>query len=215
MYPGACSRVVMAAFEEAGLPFREHMVDLRNNRQKSPEYLALNPKGKVPALRFGDRVLTEAAAILARIDRENPGAGLLPHGEHGMFEDQGTIDLIWCSGTLHPMMRQIRNPSRYTGGNTEGVHANGMEKFARECGLLSERLSNGRWWYGDRWSIVDVYLNWLYTTAEKGGFPLGDYPVLLEHSARVRARPGFTRAVEREREVVARHKDDFPPGFAL
>ena len=215
MFPGACSRVVMTAFEEAGLPFREHMVNLGRMEQKSPEYLALNPKGKVPALRVGDKVMSEAAAILVRLDRENPAANLLPHDADEMFDDQGAIDLIWCSGTLHPMVRQIRAPQRYTKGDTSGIHADGMDKFARECQLLSERLAGGRWWYGDRWSVDASYLNWLYTTAAKGGFPLNDYPVLLDHAARTAARPSYRRAVEREAAVAEQHKADLPDGFVL
>ena len=198
MCPGACSRVTMAAFEEAGLNYDCRPVDLIGSEQTSAAYLALNPKGKVPALQVGGRMLTENAAILWFLHRQYPHARLLPDGEGSADLDQGLIDLVWCTGTLHPMVRQIRAPMRYTGGDTAGVHRDGIDKFARECGLLEQRLSGGGWWYGADWSIIDVYLQWLGGVAAIGRFPLIDYPVLVDHAARVADRPGYRRALDRE-----------------
>ena len=215
MFPGACSRVTMSALEEAGLDYEDRMVNLRSNEQKSPSYLSLNPKGKVPALRVGERTMTENAAILWFLHRQNPAANMLPRSESPIEDNQGLIDLVWCSGTLHPIVRQIRNPMRWTKGDTSGVREDGMDKFAHECETFQGRLSGGRWWYGSAWSIVDVYIYWLYSTAEKGSFALSAYPELAEHAARVRARPSFRRGLQREEAAVARHKAELPSDFQL
>ena len=63
------------------------------------------------------------------------------------------------------------------------------------------------------WSIVDTYLNWTYSTAAIGGFPLKDYPVLLAHAERVRARPSFQRALAREVAAVKEHQLSIDPAI--
>ena len=215
MFPGACSRVTMSALEEVGLDYEERMVNLRAGEQKSSAYLSLNPKGKVPALRMGERIMTENSAIIWSLHLGHPNASLLPRDHDSVANDQGLVDLIWCSGTMHPIVRQIRNPMRLTKSDTSGVRADGLEKFAHECQVLGDRLSGGRWWYGSTFSIIDVYLYWLYSTAQKGGFPLSDYSKVINHAARVRVRPSVQRALQREEAVVARHKADLPHDFAL
>ena len=204
-YPGACSRVTMTALEEAGLSFEDHCVNMQTSQQKSPEYLAMNPKGKVPTVIVDDTVMTENAAIIAFLDAQYPQARLLPKTGDPVTDNRGLIDLVWCSSTIHPIVRQVRMPMKWTtSDDTAGIRADGIAKMADECARLSARIGDG-WWYGDTWSIVDTYLYWAYSTAEKGGFPLGDFPVLLGHTERVRARPSFQRALAREQAAVERH----------
>ena len=215
MFPGACSRVTMSALEEVGLVYDDRLINTRTGEQNSPAYLAVNAKGKVPTLRVGERIMTENAAILWFLHSQHADARLLPSGTDEVTGNQGLIDLVWCSSTLHPMVRQIRNPARMTKGETAGVRDDGIDKFARECRLFTERVSGGRWWYGADWSVVDVYILWLCGAAEKGGFPLHDYPDLIDHAARVRNRPCVARAFDREAAAAARHKADLPADFAL
>ena len=203
-FPGACSRVTMTALEEVGLAFEDRCVDLRSGQQKSPEYLALNPKGKAPTVIIDGVVLTENAAIVAFLDAQFPEKRLLPKTGDPLVDIRGLIDLVWCSSTIHPIVRQIRNPQRWSTGATEGIKDDGMAKMADECAKMSQRIGNG-WWYGAEWSILDTYVYWAYSTAEIGGFPLDRYPVLVAHGERVRARPSFQRALAREAAAVERH----------
>lgn len=197
-FPGSCSRVTMNALEEIGLEYGEQLINLRAEEHKSATYLAVNVKGKIPSIRIGGRIMTESAAILSFLDRMHPDANLLPTSQDPVEAYQGLIDLVWCSSTIHPMVRQIRNPSRWTSGEPSGVNAHGIEAFTRECKRLSERVGRNGWWYGHAWSIVDVYLYWAYSTSAKGGFPLSDHPLLVAHAERVRNRPSFQRALVRE-----------------
>ena len=73
MGPGSCSRVTMTALEEIGLSYEDRALNLADGQQQKPEYLALNRKGKVPALVFGGTTMTENAAILSFLDRTYPG----------------------------------------------------------------------------------------------------------------------------------------------
>ena len=203
-FPGACSRVTMTALEEIGLDFEDRAVNLGAVAQLSPEYLALNRKGKVPALSIDGQILTENAAILYFLDRNYPKAALLPRSDDPIEANRGLSDLVWCSGTLHPAIRQIRNPARYTAGDTSGVYADGVKKFTKDCRYMSERLGSAGWWYGEHWSIIDTYLYWTYSTAGKGGFLLQHYPHLVAHAERVRARPSFQKALAREVASIKR-----------
>ena len=202
-FPAACSRVTMAALEEIGLDYEERCVNFRKEAQKSGDYLRVNPKAKVPALVVDGRVMTENPAIIAFLDRLHPEAALLPRSEDPVAANEGLSDLVWCGATLHPMVRQVRAPSKVTVGDPAGVHADGLAKFAVEASKMADRIGRS-WWYGDAWSIVDTYLYWAYSTAEKGGFPLTDYPGLLDHASRVRARPALQRVLARERASLER-----------
>ena len=77
-FPGACSRVAMHALEAIGASFTDALVNFRTQGQSDPTYLAVNPKGKVPALELGGRILTENAAILWMLHECHPAANLMP-----------------------------------------------------------------------------------------------------------------------------------------
>jgi glutathione S-transferase len=213
--PGACSRVTMNALEEIGLAYEDRAVNLAAGEQKSAAYLAVNPKAKVPALKIGTRVHTENAAIVNLLHVQHPAARLLPAVGNGVEVNEGLEDLVWCSSTVHPLVRQVRMPSRYTDGDTSGVKANGMKNLPLILAQVAERLSADRWWYGAQWSIIDVYLYWNYSTAQSGGLDLSIWPALQRHADRVRQRPSFARALAREQAALARHNLSLPPGATL
>ena len=202
--PGTCSRVTMTALEEIGVPFEDRLVFTGAGAQNSDAYLAVNRKGKVPALSVDGRVLTENPAILTYLDQQHPEAGLLPRGDDPTVWIQGLSDMLWCSSALHIEVRQIRNALRLTNDDPAGVRENGLDKLAKNCAYIAGRLGNGDWWYGANWSIVDTYLYWCYSTAAGGGFPVRDYPGLTAHAERVRARPSFQRMLARERAAIER-----------
>ncbi len=206
-FPGACSRVTMTALEEVGLAFEDRCVNIRNAAQKTPEYLAMNPKGKIPTVVVDGTVMTENAAIVAFFDALHPQARLLPRTGDPLADAQGLIDLVWVSSTIHPIVRQVRMPMKLTTGDTAGVKADGVAKMTEECSKLEARIGDG-WWYGDQWSILDTYLYWAYSTAEKGGFDLIAFPGLVAHAKRVRARPSFQRALARELAAAKREGID-------
>jgi glutathione S-transferase len=204
MYPASCSRVTLSALEEIGVEYEDRPVNLGGGAQFGVEYLALNRKSKVPMLDVGGKTLTENAAILAYLDRAYPAAALLPHSEDLLEATRGLSDLVWCSSTLHPMVRQVRAPQKWTTGDPTDIRIDGIQKFGKECAYISQRVAGEGWWYGKHWSIIDVYVYWAYSTAAVGGFPLRDYPQLLAHTERVRGRASFQRALAREVAAVKR-----------
>lgn len=208
-YPRTCALVTLNAMVEAGMECELSYVNIMAGDQKKPEYLKIHPGGKVPALQVGDRVLTENAAIVTYIDNLAPDAGLFPKTDDPLKKAQHTSDLIWCSATFHPAIRQVRMPIRFTDGDPSGVRAKGMEYATAMFAQVEERVSGDRWWYGDTWSIVDVYVNWCVMTAISGEPSLLEpCPGIRSHIERVHTRPSYQKAMEanlkleREKEVV-------------
>ena len=201
-FPGACSRVTMNALEEIGLDFVDVPVNIRQKPGDRGDYLAINPTGKVPVLVFGDTVMKENAAILWTLHGLHPESGLLPQATDPLAAHAYLADLVWCSGTMHPMVRQARMPQKWTTGPSEGVREDGIAKLLVEGERIERRIGDG-WWYPSGWSIVDTYIYWGFSTAAKGGFPIDRFAGLLGHAERVRARPSFQRVLAREQQAVS------------
>lgn len=204
MYPGSCSRVTMVALEEVGLDYALRPINLAAGEQKSGDYLAVNERGKVPALTVDGKTLTENVAILTYLASRYPEAGLLPKSNDPLAHATVLSDLSWCATTLHPAVRQIRNPRRWTvGEDLAGIRDDGQAKIAESLALISARLSQREWWYGDRWSIIDAYLHWVYSTAAvDDGKLLEGHIGLLLHGARVQDRSAFGSALAKERAIA-------------
>jgi len=210
MMPFACSRVTLNALEEAELDYETQAINIMKGEQKTPDYLKIHPGGKVPALSVDGQVITENAAILMYLNSVAPDAGLLPKADNPFEQAKQYSDLVWCSSTVHPAIRQIRAPMRFTDGDVSGVFAKGLEYTDNAVAKIEERVSNGRWWYGETWSIVDVFLNWCYTTAASANYALDKFPSVQDHSVRVQARPSFQRAMAREMEATKEANIVFP-----
>ncbi len=199
-FPGACSRVTMTALEHIGVPFEDEMVNLMNGEHMRPGYQGINPRGKVPALLVDGQLLSENAAILLWIHMTWPDAGLFPKTSTPMEQAQQLSDLFWLSSVWHPYVRANKMPMRWTTGDIAPVRERGVELLMPCVEQLEARLSEGEWWYV-KWSIIDVYFYWAYTTAESGQFDLSPFPNINRHRLAVEALPAFQRALARE--VVA------------
>lgn len=177
---GACSTVTLRALDKAGLAYDVHQLSLANGEQRSEAYLSINPSGRVPALRVGDRVLTENVAILLYLDESNPAAGLLPATDDPILAAQVRAEMLWCCATLHPAIRQIRGPARYTNGGTGPVLEKGLETFATLAAYADARLAATGHWIGDKWSILDTYVAWGFAAGGPAGFDPTPFPDLAK-----------------------------------
>lgn len=213
--PGSCSRVALTALEEIGEPYRDKCVALLAGEQRSPDYLAVNPKGKVPVLVEEGVAITELPVILYHLAVACPTAGLLPLDPDGSVTLSGLSDVVWVAGTLHPTVARCFRPSKISTKDPEGVKATGMAELAEYAAMISRRLSNGPWWYGGSWSITDTFLAWIFSLAAQYGFDLHEFPVLDEHRAAVERRPSFVRARTHELRIAQRDRMVMPPGFQL
>ncbi len=212
--PGTCSRVTIAALEELDLAYEDRPVDIFQGAQFKPEYRAVNPKAKVPALLIGDRLLTETPAIILWLNQLVPGEILLP-GNHPLDRAQAFADLLWCSNTLHPLARTVRMPHRMTTGEPQPVKKAAVATMAPMLEAIDKRLASQRWWFGERWSVLDVYLSWIVGMCAGSGMDLAHLPALALHTSRVRARPSFQRTLTREASALDAAGIALPGGASL
>lgn len=202
--PGACSRVPLIALEEIGVPFDTRLVTFTKGEHRSREYLALNPKGKVPTLMIDGQPLTENVAILSYLAWAYPGATLLPFGRDPLSDMQILSQLAWCAAGLHPIVTRLRIPQFFcdTADGRERVWQMAADAMAFNFALIEARLAESPWMLGD-WSILDAYVNWVWFRVTGAGFDATAYPRYGEHAARIAERPSVRRALAREEEAQA------------
>jgi glutathione S-transferase len=196
--PGACSMGIHILLEEIGKPYELSAVDTKNGAQHGPEYMAVNPKAKVPALDLGDGgpVLTEFPAIATYLANANPEANLIPKDALGQARALEAVDYI--TGTVHPhaFTRQFR-PANYS--QREEDHPKAIEQAQANAekffGLIEKRWAGDTWVMPQGFSIADAALFFVeYWQAKRVGQPLP--PKLDRHFKAMMERPAVRRALE-------------------
>lgn len=186
--PMSRGRVVRWMLEEVGQPYRTELLDY-GTTMKAPEYLAINPMGKVPALRHGDTVITESAAICAYLADAFPAAGLAPppgdrlRGPYyrWLFFGAGPLEAAWTNKAL--------------GFNVtpEGARMAGYGSFDAVMNVLEAAVSRGPYLVGHSFTAADLYV------ASHIGFGLqfgmiDKRPAFEQYVTHLAARPAAVRA---------------------
>ena len=204
MAPGTCARVVAVALEEAGATFETVLVRFMKGEHRSPEYLALNPKGKVPTLLIDGLALTENVAIALYLAERFPDKQLLPDMPDAARRAQVTADLCYCAATLHPIVTRIRIPQFFAAPEAAGqVWQAGCDAMAPNFEMIDRRLGEGPWWYGSQWTTMDAYLHWIFWRVAGADFDVGPYPNFRTHAERMVSRPSVKKAMQHEVEATA------------
>jgi glutathione S-transferase len=199
--PGTCSLAPHIALEEVGQRFESSRIDFSTNEQSSPEYLRINPKGRVPALLDGDWVLTEAPATLRYIAARHPGSGLWPWD--AKEEARCAEWLAWLSSTVHVAFGHIRRANRYAADPraAEDVAATAKKTCRDLWQNVDAKIGRGPWAIGERYTVADPYLLvfWTWGRGPTLGFEVErDLPNWTAHARRMAARPAVKRAFTRE-----------------
>jgi len=204
--PDSCARVPLIALEEIGHPYRIEVVAFMKGQHRSAEYLALNPKGKVPTLVVDGEALTENVAILGWLADRFPHAHLLPEVRNSWARAQHVADLAYCASGLHPLVTRLRIPQFFcdTPECTARVFAMAEAAMRPNFELIDRRLATHRWWYGERWSIVDAYLNWVWFRVTGTEFGASGFTNFARHDQDMRQRPAVDRALRVSSEVAER-----------
>jgi glutathione S-transferase len=190
---------------EIGQPFALQLVSTDAGQTRSPEFRRINPKGRIPVLVTGDRVLTEAPAILLQLALTHPSAHLLPGGADGLVRALEWFN--WLSGTVHAVaVRMIWRPEQFTAtpltadsAERAAIVAKGHEQLAAAFTLINERLSVAEWAVGPHYSIVDAYLLVFYRWGNRMALPMRElYPAWTAHTLSIIDRPAVQRALTSE-----------------
>lgn len=202
--PDTCSRVTMIALEEVGVPYSVEVIRFMKGDHRSAAFLSINPAGKVPALVVDGAPLTENVAILSWLADTFPDAGLLP-GISGLDRYRQLADLAYCASVLHPIVTRIRIPHWFCDLPDAPPRVFTMAETAMRLHFdtIEERLQTSAWWYGDHWSIIDAYINWVWFRVAGTDFDTSDYPRFSAHDFRMQERPSVVRALVRSAEIAA------------
>ena len=181
--PGSSAMATHIALHEIGVPFESRPLSFAKREQHSPEYLAINPEGKVPTLLVDGLKLTEVAATLYYLARRYPEAGLWPQG--GLEAEAQAISwMSFIAATVHPARRI------------------GLERWKEVFKLADPRLGSNEWAVGSRYSIADIHLFRLYWRFKTTTSPVaGEYPSLDAHFARIMTRPAVKKTIEIENAI--------------
>jgi glutathione S-transferase len=193
-YPGACSLAPHIVAREAGIPLTLEKVDLANRTTETgANYLAINPKGYVPALGLQDNsVLTEASAIIQYLADSQSAAGLAPAA--GTIERYRLLEWLgFISTEIHKGFGPLWNPA-----TPDAVKTATKERLATRFAYLDEALGKQPFLMGDKFTIADAYLFTVVNWTNFHGIDLSPFPNLQAFQARVSARPAVQQALEAE-----------------
>jgi glutathione S-transferase len=194
LYPGACSMAVDIALRESGQRFDAEKVDLAKKQTETGEdYLQINPKGYVPALKLDSgEVLTEVAAILQYVADLKPETGLAPKA--GSMERYRLIEwLNFISAEVHKTLGALFNPKI-----TSEWKDNQVALFGRRCNFLASRLDGQPFLMGQSFTVADAYLFTILGWTSLFKLDLGKWPALGNYVARIAARPAVRETMQAE-----------------
>jgi glutathione S-transferase len=197
--PGTCALASLIALEEGGLKHQVQVVDLANGQQRSPDYLKINPKGRVPALATERGILTETPAILVYIANAANGARLAPSDDAFEFARMQAFNAYLCS-TVHVAHAHMRRGSRWSddAAAIETMKAKGPQNMTDCFALIEEGMPETGWVMGARYSVADPYLFTIAGWLERDNVDPALFPKVAAHREQMLKRPAVQRAMERE-----------------
>lgn len=194
-----CALASHIALREAGAEFEPIRLEFESDDQRKPEYLAINPKGRVPALVTGTGVLTETPAILAFVAQSFPRARLAPLGDPFAFARAQAFNSYLCS-TVH--VAHSHRMRGYRWADDPAAHAAMQRKVPQSVGegyaLIEREMFDGPWVMGDAYTICDPYLFTLAQWLEADGVDPAGLPKIAEHRRRMAERPAVREALSVE-----------------
>jgi glutathione S-transferase len=195
---GSCALASHIALEEAGAEHEAIRMDLRAGDQHKPEFLDLNPKGRVPALVTNLGVLTENVSILAFIAQSFPDARLAPSDPFGFGQVQAFN--AYLASTVH--VAHAHGPRAARWADDPAAQAAMGEKVADNMAtcfqLIEDEMFAGPWVMGEQYTICDPYLFTIASWLDDDGVDPSQFPKISEHMVKMIARPAVWKALAME-----------------
>jgi glutathione S-transferase len=197
--PGTCALASHIALEEAGAGYTTERLDFKSNQQNSPEYLAINPKGRVPALVTDRGILTETPAMLGFIAQSFPKAKLAPLDDPYAFAQMQAFNSYLCSTVHVAHAHRVRGYRWATDEASFADMKRMVPKTVGACFALIERgMLKGPWVMGERYTICDPYLFTLAGWLEGDSVDLATLPKVADHRKRMSERPAVRKVLAEE-----------------
>jgi glutathione S-transferase len=202
--PGTCALASHISLEEAGAAYETVRLNFADGEQRKPDYLAINPKGRVPALVTDRGILTETPAILAFIAQSFPAAHLAPLDDAFAFARVQAFNSYLCS-TVHVAHAHRLRGSRWA--DDEAAIEAMKKKVPQSVGdcfdLIEREMFAGPWVMGDDYTICDPYLFTIARWLEGDGVDIARFPKVRDHFNRMESRPAVQRALSEQRAAAA------------
>lgn len=193
--PGACSLASHIALAEIGAPYEAVRVNFAAGEQRSPQYLAINPKGRVPALVTPKGILTETPAILVYLAQSYPAAKLANLDDPWAFAQAQAFNSFLCS-TVHVHHAHRTRGTRWADDEAaiEGMKKKVAQNMTDAFWLIEREMLKGPWVTGADYSMCDPYLFTLAGWLESDGVDIATFPKVADHYKRMLQRPATQRA---------------------
>ncbi len=202
--PGACSTASHIAIEETGELYEPRQILLAKGENQTPEYLKINPRGKVPALRIDGQVLTENVAILTYLAEQSREIRLLP--DDRLQRAQCLSTMAWFSNTVHPSFTRVLRPERFAADPAahQALKEAGREAFWANCREIDGLLQGKEWVAGSRYTVCDPYALVFYGWGTRIELPMHELRAYTGFKDRMLARPAVRKVLEREDSILLR-----------
>lgn len=192
--PSPYVRKVLLAAALLGIELEIQPLDLFAGESKTPDFLRLNPQGKVPTLVDGDFALWESNAIVQYLAEQAPGSALVPadaRGRADVLRWQFWESTTWAPACMAYVYERLLKPKLGRGEIDPDKLQRADEKFHPSAQLLDEHLAARAWLAGDALSLADLSVAPMLMYAEKAQYPLTGYPHLAAWFAKVQQLPAW------------------------
>jgi glutathione S-transferase len=194
--PNTCALASHIALEEAGAEYALKRLDFAAGEQTKPEYLAINPKARVPALQTPRGILTETPAILAFIAQSFPKAALAPLDDFHAFAELQAFTAYLCS-TVHVAHAHRTRGYRWADepAAIEAMKAKVPQSVGACFDTIEHEMFKGPWVMGEAYTIADPYLFTISRWLEVDSVNLERIPRVVDHRRRMRERRAVQKAL--------------------
>jgi glutathione S-transferase len=190
-----CSLACHLALEEAGASYTLRKLDFSKGEQHGEEFLKLNPKGRVPLLLTDKGPISENPAILAFIAQTHPKARLAPNDPY-LLAQLNSFNSYLCS-TVHPAHAHRVRGARWSDDPAviEGMKVKVPQNMTDYSLPIEREFLAGPWVMGEQFTVADCYLYTIARWLEADGADVSRLPRILDHRARVDARPATQKVL--------------------
>ena len=199
--PHTCALATHIVLEEVGADYSAKRIDFAANQQRSPEYLKVNPKGRVPALVTDRGILTETPAMLVYVAQSFAKKELAPLDDPFLFAQIQSFN-SWLCSHLHVAHAHRMRGYRWVDADDAHSIAAMQRKVPQSVGdsfaLVEREMLKGPWVMGERYTICDPYLFTLAQWLEADGVDPKTIPRVIDHRRRMSERATVKKAITQE-----------------
>lgn len=192
--PKTCALAVHLALEHIGAPYEAIALDFSQQAQRSAQYLALNPKGRVPSLETERGVLTETPALLLYLCQRFPAAGLAPLEDAFATAQMQAFNNYLCA-TVHVAHAHRVRGARWADepSSLEDMKRKVPQTMGECMALIEHGMLKGPWVMGEQYTVADMYLFTIANWLEGDSVDLSKLPRVIAHRERMKQDPRVAR----------------------